>query len=128
MKSWPLQRILRHLGFWVLASGLLLLMQLPNPLFMGTRLYLRMYVLTVLPGALQATYLLLYDILPRLLRQRRARPVSDATERVADGQRPALQPALAHVRGLPHPTVVWGQGLSEAGLEHEDNYLQAKPS
>ena len=71
MRTWSLQRILRHLGFWVAASGLLLLLQLPNPLFIGMRLYLRTYVLTVLPVALPATYLLLYSILPCLLRHRR---------------------------------------------------------
>ncbi|MGY3087501.1 hypothetical protein ACVWYF_000527 [Hymenobacter sp. UYAg731] len=71
MKPWPFQRLLRHLAFWVVASGLLLLLQLPNPLFIGTRLYLRTYALTVLPLMLPATYLLLYGVLPRLLEQRR---------------------------------------------------------
>ena len=50
MKTWPLQRILRHLAFWVVSSGLLLLLQLPSPMFIGMRLYLRTYVVSVLPS------------------------------------------------------------------------------
>ena len=71
MKTWPLERILRHLAFWVVSSGLLLLLQLPSPMFIGMRLYLRTYVVSVLPVMLPATYLLLYGVLPTLLRHRR---------------------------------------------------------
>ncbi len=70
MKTWPHPRLLRHLAFWVVASGLLLLLQLPNPLFIGLRLYLRTYLLSALPMMLPATYLLLYGVLPHLLQHR----------------------------------------------------------
>ncbi|MDQ2769425.1 MAG: histidine kinase, partial [Bacteroidota bacterium] len=71
MKRRALPRVARHALYWLAISGLLMLIQLPNPAFVGLRLYWQMYLASTLPLLLLATYPLLYGILPQLLVHRR---------------------------------------------------------
>lgn len=65
-----LHRAGRHALYWLAVSGGLLLIQLPNPAFIGLRHYGLMYGLSTLPILLLGTYPLLYGVLPQLLVQR----------------------------------------------------------
>ncbi|WP_210516071.1 sensor histidine kinase [Hymenobacter terricola] len=70
MKNWLHHRVARHVLFWAAVSAFLWLIQLPNPAFIGERLYWRTYLVSQLPTLVLGTYSLMYGLLPRLLLRR----------------------------------------------------------
>ncbi len=70
MKTWLRNRVVRHVLFWAAVMGFFFSIQLPAYFIAGTKLEVWTLFLNQLPGSVLATYLLLYGILPRLLRRR----------------------------------------------------------